>query len=179
MRMIWRDIPSLEGRYQVSNTGEIRSLPRNTTRGKILRQGNVSGYRVFGHNCGYRKNKQMRVHRAVARVFLPNPENKPQINHKNGIKDDNRVENLEWATCSENHLHAYASGLKSMVGEKHNQVKLTDEIVNSIRAEYIPGTTWKPGNIYELTKKYGIARSTVSGIISGHRWKHLLQESAN
>lgn len=177
--MIWKDIPTLEDRYQVSNTGLVRSLPRNTTKGKLLKQATILEYKVFGYNYAFKKNKLMKVHRAVAMAFIPNPESKPQVNHINGFKSDNRVENLEWCTSSHNIKHAYSIGLKSSVGEKHNQNILTEAKVLEIRARYIPGKGSRPGNIHELTKEFGVARSTIANIVVGNRWKHLLQETAN
>lgn len=172
--MVWKDIPTLQGRYQVSDTGLVRSLPRNTTRGKLLKQATVLDYRVFGYNYAFKKNKLMKVHRAVASAFIPNPDNLPQVNHKNGIKSDNRVENLEWCTASDNIKHAFKTDLKSLKGEKHNQNILTDSKVIEIRGKYTRGRGSKPGNIHELCKEYGVARSTIANIVTGRRWKHLL-----
>lgn len=165
--MVWKDIPTLQGRYQVSDTGLVRSLPRNTTRGKLLKQATVLDYRVFGYNYSFKKNKLMKVHRAVASAFIPNPDNLPQVNHKNGLKADNRVENLEWCTASDNLKHAFKTDLKSLKGENHNQNILTEEMVLSIRSEY-------DGDAKALAVKYGVARTTISGIVTGRRWKHLL-----
>jgi hypothetical protein len=97
---IWRDIPGYEGRYQASNLGRIRSQQRGLLKPFI----NHNGYMVAPLT---KEGEKVRTgaHRLVAQAFIPNPENKEQINHKNGIKTDNRVENLEWVTCSENNLH--------------------------------------------------------------------------
>lgn len=96
---IWKDIPGYEGRYQISNLGRMRSI-----RVRILKPYNSDGYQIGTIREG---DKQIRhgIHRFVAEAFLPNPEGKEQVNHINGNRADNRVENLEWATCQENNLH--------------------------------------------------------------------------
>ena len=102
----WRDIDITEGRYLVSNLGNVK----NAKTGKILRLGKKDGYLKAGMYVG-RKRITKSVHRLVAMAFIDNPENKPEVNHKNGIHDDNRLENLEWVTGEENKRHAYETGL--------------------------------------------------------------------
>ena len=101
---IWKDIIGYEGLYQVSNMGDIKSL--RLYKDKILKTSlSTSGYTQIGlHNS---TTKTCQVHRLVAIAFIDNQENKKWVNHKNGIKTDNRVINLEWATPSENHLHSF------------------------------------------------------------------------
>lgn len=125
MEEIWKDIQGYEGLYQVSNLGRVKSLARLDTRGqrvseKILKLGkHRAGYfRVNLYKNG--KMKQYLVHRLVALAFIPNPENKEQVNHIDGNKQNNVIENLEWCTHSENIQHAYRTGLaKGLVGENH------------------------------------------------------------
>jgi hypothetical protein len=106
----WLDVVDWGGLYQVSTAGRVRSLPRKTTKGGILRQSTSKrGYKTISLNNGsYKTNAS--VHKLVATAFIPNPNNKPCINHIDGNPSNNRVGNLEWCTYSENELHAYSLG---------------------------------------------------------------------
>ena len=116
---IWVDIEEFKGRYQVSNLGNVRSIIDN--HGKEKCQLKVpypckKGYwyvQLFVKDAHYRDS----LHRLVAKAFIPNPDNKKTVNHIDGNKANNRVDNLEWATHSENLLHAHATGLKQ--GQQH------------------------------------------------------------
>lgn len=125
MDEIWKDIPNHEGRYQVSNIGRVRSLPRYVSnhtgnvliKGKVLKQRpDKKGYMRIDFNDSNGIAHYYGVHRLVASAFIPNPENKPQVNHIDGNKANNIVTNLEWCTNSENQKHAYKTGLNYVTG---------------------------------------------------------------
>lgn len=119
MEEIWKDIKGYEGLYQVSNLGRVRSLEhyRKTDtggyiqKGRILKQETIKGQGYCQVKLSKNgKTKRFRVHRLVLEAFVPNTMNKPYINHINAIRNDNRVDNLEWCTQSENVKHSYNLG---------------------------------------------------------------------
>ena len=98
-KIIWKDIPGYEGLYKVSNTGKIFSVVTNRELSVIQKK---DGYTCISLCDKDHNKKQYRIHQLVAKAFIPNPNNLPMINHKNEIKNDNRVENLEWVTAQQN-----------------------------------------------------------------------------
>lgn len=177
---IWKDIDGYKGLYMVSSRGRIKRLSRIiigrtgkrlTLKEKILSGSiNFYGYRRFELTKDF-ECQGFSGHRLVALNFIPNPDNLPQINHKNGIKSDNRVRNLEWCDNSENQLHAYRTGLRIPVirrGENAPYVKLREVQVKNILKAIKNG-----GRVFELAIKYNVSQSTISAIKKGIRWNHL------
>jgi len=164
MEEIWKDYIY---NYQVSNYGRIKNKETN----KVLKQViTKKGYCQTTVSLGQRNNyKIVRIHRAVAELFIPNPNNLPQVNHIDGDKMNNNVSNLEWCDYSYNNQHAYDNGLRRPTrGELHGMHKLTQEQVNQIRKEYKPHS--HDANMYILANKYGVSVGAISNIVTNISW---------
>lgn len=172
----WKEIPGYEGLYEVSSYGKVRSMSRlridkngrpYTKVGKVLKDKDTNGYREVGlykdSICTYFK-----IHRLVAMAFIPNPDNKPCVNHKDGNKANNIKSNLEWVTYGENSIHAVDSGLYLHLGENSHYAKLTEADVLSICSEIDSGARNS-----ELASKYNVHVETIRNIKVGNTWNHL------
>ena len=128
MEEIWKDIKEYEGLYQVSNLGNIKSLRRN----KLIKysKDNKGYLRTSLAKNGI--NRTVKVHRIVAQAFINNDENKPQVNHKNGNKTDNNVENLEWVSNQENQNHSWNTGLRKKGKEHWSYGKIPPQLAKVI-----------------------------------------------
>lgn len=170
---IWKDIKNYEGDYKISNFGNVLSLKHNKKR--ILKACiNRGGYSqvVLTKN---KKSKSLEVHRMVAMAFIPNLNDKPCVNHINGIKTDNKVENLEWVTYLENMHHAIKNKLINNAEENSGRSKLkkTDiiEIFLMRFVRKLPNRT-----IANILK---VGEDHISDIIMGKAWKSVKQKYFN
>lgn len=157
---IWKDF---QGSYQVSNFGNIWA---NRTNKLISPFTDKDGYLRFRATSNG-KRKHWFVHRAVAVAFLPNPDFKPCVNHDDGNKQNNRLDNLSWVTHSENMKHAFETGLmKPAFGERNGNSKLKDKEVSLIREIY-------KKQVEKLAAQYNVSTTTVNDIIKKKYWKHV------
>lgn len=147
-----------ENRYLVFSNGDIFNFDGSKMSPSIDRCGYLHGL-INGRSRSY--------HRIIAECFIPNPCNKPDVNHINGIKTDNRAENLEWCTRSENIIHAYKTGLEqTVVGANNHNSKLDDELVRYIRQS--------DGSNYKLAKELGVDPSTIRNARNKKTWRHII-----
>lgn len=168
---IWKDIKDYEGRYKVSSKGRVKSLGNDKGRKeKILKGGiNTKGYRQVQLRRD-KKSRYLLVSRLVCSTFLSNIENKRTVNHKDGNGRNNNLENLEWATYSENNKHAYKFlGRISSMHKAHLAVrKLSNKDVIEIRKKLISGFTIK-----QLSKSYSVALNCIWQIKHRKTYKNI------
>ena len=165
MNEVWKEIIGYEGFYDVSNYGSVRKSD-----GLIMksRKEHDGYYRVGLSKKGIRKFHK--IARLVAKSFIENPENKPEVNHKNGVKTDDILSNLEWATKSENMKHADRNGLRKMQrGSKCTWSKLDETKVAEIKILLEKSSIKQK----EIAKKFGVDASLISQIKSGKKWKYI------
>ena len=180
MQEEWKDVVGYEDRYEVSNFGNVRSksyLKESMnmhgaisfmTKPRALSLGtHTDGYKQVSL-CRDRTRTTFKVHRLVAIAFIPNEGGKPQVNHKNSVRWDNRVENLEWCNNQENVTHGYESGSNSNAGELHPRSVLDNALVYEIRSLYDSGV-----RCIEIANKLHLKVATVEKAAWRVNWKHL------
>ena len=160
----WRDIKGFEGKYMVSNMGRVKSLNYNKTGKEKIMKGVPDGYGYFQLSlCKEGKVKNCRINRLVAQAFIPNPDNLPEVNHKDKIRTNNRVDNLEWCTTQYNIEYSKA---KAVIGI--NKVSgLIVEFPSAREAERCTGIN--NGNIIQCCK----GRRNSAG---GYYWQYVDSE---
>jgi hypothetical protein len=171
MEEVWKPIKGYEGLYEISNLGRIKSLPKPNYKSKIkiLKPPlNTYGYCYVTFFKDKHKYNYL-IHRLVLQAFIGYSD--MQCNHKNGIKTDNRLENLEYCTQSENMIHAYQIGLQiPLKGELSKNSKLSLSDVINIRKLYQKRGYW---NQLRLSKLFNVSRPNISNIVNNKRWEQV------
>ena len=164
-------ITGYENKYSINNLGEVfaHNFHRQTIKVKMKHK-TTNGY----CRIGLRLNKKQTfysIHRLVAEAFIENPNNFPQVNHIDGNKQNNYVENLEWVTQSENMIHAYSTGLikntyRNNKGTRNPRCILSDDIVSEIRK------IGKNDTYLNISKKYNVSKSCIYSILNNRNWRN-------
>ena len=181
---IWKDVIGWEGFYQISNFGNVKSLERQVYNkghkcyrvqyGRVLKPAIAShGYRMV-HLLNGKISRSVCVHRLVIEAFIPNSENKKETNHKDGNKLNNNVDNLEWATYTENINHALNTGLNNNKADTHYKAKITSKDAVTIRRMRKQGI-----RITKIKESFNnLSLSSIGDIIHNITWKqNSLQQS--
>lgn len=158
-------------KYLVSNKGRVK----NVIRLKDLKFYDKDGYKKIGLINDDNVKKKVFVHRLVAQAFIPNPNGKPQVNHRDGNKANNKFNNLEWCTAKENTAHSIKTGLTDFSkinyrkGEEASSSKITNEDVKELREMYDTGEF----SLKELSIYFDISIPTVWNIAKRKTWTHI------
>ncbi len=160
---MWHTIPNYPD-YEITKSGIVRRKANGRIKSIYF---NDSGYKMVGV-IKNGKSFPERLHRLLAFTFIPNPDNLPQINHKDGNKANIDISNLEWCTQSYNTKHAFATGLANNTGERNGMSKLTHSQVVEIKDLLLTGSTQM-----KISKMYGVSRSCILKIHLGLMWAHV------
>lgn len=172
---MWKTLIYNNSEYDTLEINECGDLRNKKTQKMYKSSVTGSGYLGVCVSLGSRENKKLfKIHKCVASTFIENPENKPYVNHKDGNKLNNNVDNLEWVTESENVKHANKMGLRdyaTISGEKHKFSKLTKDDVLYIRHTYKSNDKKRGGRA--LSRKFNVSKETIRDIIHRNSWKHI------
>lgn len=171
-------IISYAKRYSISDDGKVKSYAKCKT-GKYLKPSKSGkdkrGYLFVDIALDIGIYRQCQIHRLVAEAFIPNPDNKPCVNHKDGNKLNNNVSNLEWVTYKENTQHALNNNLLNPpIGERSGSCKISEVTAKNIVSDIISGKTNK-----EISEIYGLSNRHISSIRTKSVWKHLWPNGYN
>lgn len=172
MKEVFRPVKGFEGFYEISNKGRVKTLYTSSQGkrggGDFLKERTTrQGYKFYQLNKSGKKSTVL-THRLIAQAFIENPEGKNEINHIDGNKANNNLDNLEWCTRKENIKHAFETGLNvGRKGEKNFLSKLTYEKVKEIKELLTEGNM----SAKDIGKKYGVSQSCITNINLGHTWK--------
>lgn len=168
---VWKDVKEFEGKYKISNTGKLMIVNfKNSGKPKIASsKAGADGYHRVYLNVGY--NKAHLLHRLVAIHFLelPEIEDKKQVNHKDGNKSNNCVENLEWVNAYENVAHAMRTGLMDNSGVNNGHAVLEDEDIPVLKKMLASGKITQR----KLAEIFGVTPMTISHAVKGKTWRNV------
>jgi hypothetical protein len=160
--MRWKPIPNYVGRYLVSDTGDVLSA----ITGLILSPGLAgNGYLSVSLMNKNGVARTHMLHRLIAEAFIPNPDELPEVNHKDGNKLNNVISNLEWCSYTDNLKHSYVRKLRGRM----KSCKLSEEDVAYIRATYVPWSTGET-SAKALAKKFGVTKNWITTVASGRKY---------
>lgn len=174
---IWKEIKNYEGLYEISSKGRVKSLARISgscvRKERLLKLNTTKDGYSFVSLSKDSKQKSFRIHRLVAEAFIPNPDNKETVNHKDGDKSNNHIENLEWATREENIQHSYDLGLKKpMMGGLNGNAKLSKGDILFIRENYKKGDRGGFSSV-ALGKRFGVSHRVILLVASGKSYRNI------
>lgn len=168
MKEIWKDIKGYEGLYQVSNLGKVKRIEHFDSIGRKKKEKEMSAQEVSGYLRVWLSKGMIRkgylIHRLVAESFILNLNNKKEVNHKDGDKQNNCVNNLEWVTSSENRIHAYKKGLAKQTSKRRNDYrsKVVVQILNGQIINEFP-------SVMEAQRQTGFKQGTISNCCRGNQ----------